>query len=209
MQTAAFKQENRAHTHKAHGPGSWNVCGGSFRQKTSNTPVRGTWLNKFVIMFETSGKCGTHSTYTKQSRESSPGEALNGRRGKTKLIRNMRVHPPKFDQYGGKTTFARELEEAAAEEPPEVEELSRPWSSAPPHPTTIIRLTVLGLYRVKSGRKNQAIRTPPKGESLRLPRSDSSQKFREIMEPLLLKFESFVASKSGPVKNRFSRPSKC
>ena len=28
------------------------------------------------------------------------------------------------------------------------------------------------------------------------------------MDPLLLKFESFVASKSGPVKNRFSRPSK-
>ena len=65
-----------AHTHKAHGPGSWNVCGGSFRQKTSNTPVRGTWLNKFVTMFETSGKCGTHSTHTKLSRESSPGEAF-------------------------------------------------------------------------------------------------------------------------------------
>ena len=65
----------------------------------------------------------------------------------------MRVHPPNIDQYGGKSTFARELEETAAEEPPEVEESCRPWSSAQPHPTKITRLTVLGLYKVKSGKE--------------------------------------------------------
>ena len=78
---------------------------------------------------------------------------LNGRRGTSEAHTQHACASTKIDQYGGKSTFARELEEAAAEEPPEVEESSRPWSSAPPHPTKIIRLTVLGLYKVKSGKE--------------------------------------------------------